>query len=828
MPALTVSFSHLERLSDKRGLFEHATGIERRKEHGYCTDDNARLLVVACREPDTAPANRLGRLALDFVLASQDRDGRTRNRMDRSGRWTDEGSTEDCWGRSTWALGVAAAQHPDTVVRARALMGFDVAVQQRSAWPRAMAFAALGAAEVLAAYPDHNDARALLVDTLLAIGTVPDGTWRWPEPRLRYANAALAEAVIAAGSALQSPTSIERGLTMLGWLLNLETRESHLSVTAHGGRGPDDTVPMFDQQSIEIASMADACWRAHAITGDDRWSRGIEMCASWFLGGNDTGSVMHDPESGGGFDGLQAVGVNLNQGAESTLALVSTMQRANQLAALSASDGPHRGLLTDSGINLQPDHKRVVVRLFVPGREDVGPGDSRATPVVDRVLSLSEVEVEAALHDVDVRFAHRHAGLHQTFEDHAAMVTSRIDSSVELSRSRLLLLGAAFTHEYAIEGAALCNPSIVVHPEQDDSGDTRFILSVRGVGEGHRSSIGFRTGRVTAAGHVSIDRPGPFPRLGTTTPAPHHRSVFHVKLAEIDDDRENAAVVLNAMQDRFDDTELALSIESLAADGATRRHTGITIANLRRLARSSYAVAFDATADLSERVLWPHAPAESHGMEDARFVRFTDDSGNVVYYATYTAFDGINIAQHLLETEDFATFVASPMAGAAAVGKGLAIFPRKVGGRYAALSRSDRETNAVAFSDDIRCWLTSEVIQISERPWEILQLGNCGSPIETDDGWLVLTHGVGPMRTYALGAILLDLHDPQRVLARSALPILTPAANRRDGYVPNVVYTCGAFAQGDMLVLPYGIADQSIAVATLSIKRLLGTMRAEP
>lgn len=828
MPALTVSFSHLERLSDERGLFEHAKGIERREEHGYCTDDNARLLVVACREPDTESVRRLRRVAFDFVLASQDSDGQTRNRMDRTGQWTDEGSTDDCWGRSAWALGVAAGQHPDPLIRQRALQGFEVATRQRSAWPRAMAFAALGAADVLAAYPDHVAARVLLVDTLVAIGTIPDGTWRWPEPRLRYANAALAEAVIAAGVALKSPTSIERGLAMLGWLLDLETRGAHLSVTADGGRGPDDVVAMFDQQSIEIAAMADACWRAYVVTGNDRWSRGIEMCAAWFLGDNDTGSVMHDPESGGGYDGLQEVGVNINQGAESTLALVSTMQRAHQLAAVTHADLPPRGLLMDTGIQLQPDHKRVVTRLFVPGREDVGPGDSRATPVIDRVLGLADIEVDAALQDVERRFVNRHEGLHQIFEDHAAMVTSRIDSGVEVSTSRRLLLGASFTHEYAIEGAALCNPSIVVHPLQDDSGDARFIMSVRGVGEGHRSSIGFRTGRITAAGLVSIDRPGPFPRLGTTTPALHHRSVFHAKLAEVDDDRENAALVLDTMSTRFDDAELDRRIESLAADVATRRHTGTTIANLRRLARSSYSVAFDSVTDLSERVLWPHAPAESHGMEDARFVRFTDDSGDVVYYATYTAFDGINIAQHLIETTDFVTFAASPVAGAAAVGKGLAIFPRKVGGQYAALSRSDRETNAVSFSDDVRCWTSSEVIQVSDRPWEIVQLGNCGSPIETGEGWLVLTHGVGPMRTYSLGAILLDLDDPQRVLARSESPILTPPANRRDGYVPNVVYTCGAFAHGDVLVLPYGIADQSIAVATLSITQLLGSLRAEP
>ena len=827
MPTLTVSFTHLERLSDDRGLFEHAKGIERREEHGYCTDDNARLLVVSSREADAGSAHRLGRLALDFVLESLDMDGKIRNRMDRSGQWTDHGSTEDCWGRGVWALGVAASQHPDPLIRRRALQGFDIAVRQRSQWPRAMAFAALGAADVLVAHPDHDPARALLIDALVAIGTIPGGTWRWPEPHLRYANAALAEAVIAAGSASDSESSVDRGLTMLGWLLELETRNSHLSVTADGGRGPDDDVPMFDQQSIEVAAMADACWRAYEITGDKHWSRGIQMCAAWFLGDNDTGAVMRDQASGGGYDGLQAVGVNLNQGAESTLALVSTMQRANLLATARSGDGLSLGLLNDTGIHLQPDHKRVITRLFVPGREDVGPGDSRATAVIDRVLSLAEVEVEAALHDVDQRFTHRHSGLHLVFEDHAAMVTSRIDPSVEVSTSRRLLLGASFTHEYAIEGAALCNPSIVAHPVQDDSGDAEFILSVRGIGEGHRSSIGFRTGRVTAAGVVSMDLPGPFPRLGSTMPTLHHRSVFHAKLAEVDDDRENAALVLDAMSARFDDLELDLRIESLAAEGATRRHTDATIANLRSLARSSYSVEFSQESDISERVLWPHVPAESHGMEDARFVRFIDESGAVIYYATYTAFDGSNIAQHLLETTDFATFVASPIGGAAAMGKGLALFPRKVGGKFAALSRSDRETNAVAFSDDVRCWESSEVIQVSDRPWEILQLGNCGSPIETDEGWLVLTHGVGPMRTYSLGAILLDINEPQRVLARSAAPILTPPDRRRDGYVPNVVYTCGGFAHNDVLVLPYGIADQSIAIATVSIKQLLGTLLVE-
>ncbi|MEO8693971.1 MAG: glycosidase [Acidimicrobiales bacterium] len=485
-------------------------------------------------------------------------------------------------------------------------------------------------------------------------------------------------------------------------------------------------------------------------------------------------------------------------------------------------------MVTDSGIELTPDHGRVITRFFVPGREDVGPGDSRAAPVIDRILRLSEDEVEATMREVDERFADRHEKLNDVFAAHAAMVTSRIDPNTSLSKTRRRLLGASFTHEYSIEGAALCNPSAVLHPRQDASGDAAFVLSVRGIGEGHRSSIGFRTGTVTAAGAVTIDPAGPFPRLGVTTPGLNDRTVFHTKLAEVGDDHENAADVLDGLPQRFDDAALAGQIARLAADAATRRHTSTTISNLRGLARSSYSVDFPITTDLSERVLWPEAPAELHGMEDARFVRFLDERGRATYYATYTAFDGTNVSQQLLETDDFTSFAASPIAGAAAVGKGLALFPRRVNGRFAALSRADRETNAIAFSDDLRCWDTSECIQTPERVWEILQLGNCGSPIETSAGWLVLTHGVGAMRTYSLGAILLDLDEPQRVIARSAEPVLSPDKHRLGGYVPNVVYSCGGFAHNDVLVLPYGIGDQTIAIATLSIEQLLSTLQPEP
>jgi hypothetical protein len=327
------AFDHLDRMSDARALFEHADGTARREEHGYCIDDNARLLVVASREVENDVADRLGRLALAFLIVAQDSNGRTRNRMNRDGRWTDKPSTEDCWGRSLWGLGVAATQHFDPKIRGSALLGFEKGVRQRSIWPRAMAFASLGAADILINNPGHTPARALLVDALAAIGTIPKGSRAWPEPRLRYANAALAEAVIASGAALESKVDLNRGLSMLSWLLALETSSGHLSVTGSSGRGPTDLGPQFDQQPIEVAAMADACWRAYTVTGDESWVRGVTTSADWFTGANDVGLVMYDEVSGGGFDGLHPDRVNLNQGAESTLALISTMQRAGSFVS---------------------------------------------------------------------------------------------------------------------------------------------------------------------------------------------------------------------------------------------------------------------------------------------------------------------------------------------------------------------------------------------------------------------------------------------------------------------------------------------------------------
>ncbi|MGB8857931.1 MAG: hypothetical protein WCC60_01680 [Ilumatobacteraceae bacterium] len=327
-----TTFSHLLSMSDHRGLFEHAEGTTRRLEHGYCTDDNARLLVVTSRVPDAGAAHHLSRLALHFVRGAQDSDGRVRNRMDHDGRWTDAGTTEDCWGRALWGFGVASAEHSNPAIRRWALRSFDKSARQRSRHLRAMVFAALGAAAVASVEPDHGPARALLNDLLQMVGPPQRGAWAWPEPRLTYANAAVAEAVIAAGSALRRPDDLERGLTMLQWLLEVETRDGHLSLTGVGGRGPDQLGAQFDQQPIEAAAMADACWRAHEVTGDPMWLAGVGAAAGWFRGDNDAGLSLIDARSGGGYDGLHPHAVNQNEGAESTLALVSTMQRARSMA----------------------------------------------------------------------------------------------------------------------------------------------------------------------------------------------------------------------------------------------------------------------------------------------------------------------------------------------------------------------------------------------------------------------------------------------------------------------------------------------------------------
>lgn len=485
-------------------------------------------------------------------------------------------------------------------------------------------------------------------------------------------------------------------------------------------------------------------------------------------------------------------------------------------------------LVVRTELQLKPDPRRVITKLFVPG-DDAPPHGSRAAAVVDRVMAMDESAVDRALAATTERFAPRHPRLAETFAEHYASISHRLEPGAHPSPARRQLIGAYFTHEYALEGAALCNPSLVPHPDQDGlrAGQLRFVMSVRAIGEGHISSIGFRTGLIGPGGHISLDEPG----LGLVTGRHHRvlcdRSLFSGKLAEAGHDDELAAFLQRNLGPRFTGEELERALSELHPQLHTRPSAHSTVERIHEIAANNYEAVFPAESTLGERVLWPVGPSESHGMEDARFVQFTTLDGEQVYYATYTAYDGRNIAPQLLETTDFRTFRASQLTGAAAANKGMALFPRLIAGRFTALSRHDRETNAICASDDLHTWAEPHQLQAPGQPWELVQLGNCGSPIETEAGWLVLTHGVGPMRAYAIGAVLLDLENPRRVLSSLREPLLAPRADESDGYVPNVVYSCGALLHQDSLILPYGICDSAIRIARINLPALLERLLAD-
>ncbi|ULE34075.1 glycoside hydrolase family 130 protein [Mycobacterium sp. IDR2000157661] len=482
--------------------------------------------------------------------------------------------------------------------------------------------------------------------------------------------------------------------------------------------------------------------------------------------------------------------------------------------------------VTRSTHRLASNRSRVIARLFVPGAEGFEEQDSRAGAALARVLALDEDEVHTALDDVIARFDGRHRDLLGILRRHAYEIADRLDPAAAASEARLLLMGAVFTSEYAIEGAALCNPSMVAHPDQAGTAahSLRFVMSVRGIGEGHISSIGFRTGIVDDFGAVVLDDPPEFATVGAVVPTLLEGPVFRNELRRMHGTGEAADFVLDGLGGRFTRADLDERIDRLQDHRRTRGRAAETISLIRAIADRMYGVELSAGM-ISEQVLWPAMQAERAGMEDARFVRFVEDDGTVTFYASYTAYDGSHISQQLLTTTDFHSFTSTPMVGRAAANKGLGLFPRRIRGRFAAMSRSDRESNAVAFSDDPFEWTTSQPCQQPTRAWEAVQIGNCGPPIETEAGWLVLTHGVGPMRTYRIGAILLDIEEPTRVIGRLRAPLLSPTPDEQDGYVPNVVYSCGALVHRATLVLPYGIGDATVGFATVPMDALLAELR---
>jgi len=447
---------------------------------------------------------------------------------------------------------------------------------------------------------------------------------------------------------------------------------------------------------------------------------------------------------------------------------------------------------------------------------------------MDRILGLPEPEVVSALAGVMADFSSRHDGFERILERHFERVAHHIPPDTRLTRERRLLIGAYFTHEYSVEGAALFNPSIVLAPDQGNlaPGERRFVMSLRAVGEGHMSSIEFRSGTINATSELDFDPVGSKLVSGErTAPASYDKHLFGAKLGELGAGNDIAWKVLSRLSDQFTAGDLECALALLEEDGAPRAISYETAKIIRVLASSNYVTSFPPGSDLAERVIFPAGPNETRGMEDARFVRFVEDDGVVKYYATYTAFDGFGIVPQLIETEDFVSFAISTLNGAAAQNKGMALFPRRIGGKYVMLSRKDRENLHLAMSDNVRFWNEVTELHKPSGSWELQQIGNCGSPLETEAGWLVLTHGVGPMRRYTLGALLLDLEEPWRVIGRLSTPFLAPDEKEREGYVPNVVYACGGMINGDTLVLPYGFSDHGINIALIPVPELLAELR---
>ncbi|MEY9879027.1 putative GH43/DUF377 family glycosyl hydrolase [Bradyrhizobium sp. USDA 328] len=425
--------------------------------------------------------------------------------------------------------------------------------------------------------------------------------------------------------------------------------------------------------------------------------------------------------------------------------------------------------LNRQALHLRPDPARVIVRPFKPSTEprDLNPTDKmRANHIVERVLALDKEAVAAQLADVLDNFKGRHRNLLERFEARADEMEDAFATHGVFSKTQRQLIGAYFLNEYSFEASALFNPSIVAHPDQSGvpKGSVRFVLSLRAIGEGHVSSLTFRSGTIAADGSLAVD---PTARLASIPRICHRVS---------------------------------------GPDG------------------ERIELIFKPEEDLTERVIFPVTESQSNGIEDARFVEFSDGDRKT-YYATYTAYSGRAIRSELIETSDFISFRLAPLRGTAARNKGMALFPRKIDNKYAMIARQDNENLYLIYSDDLHTWDGGQAILKPQFPWEFVQIGNCGSPIELDEGWLLLTHGVGPVRKYSIGAVLLDKRDPSKVLARSREPLLRPEPSEREGYVPNVVYTCGAMRHNDRIILPYAVSDTFSNFATIEISALLAAMR---
>ncbi len=469
------------------------------------------------------------------------------------------------------------------------------------------------------------------------------------------------------------------------------------------------------------------------------------------------------------------------------------------------------------------DSSRVITRLHLPD------DPQRSAKIIQRILDMSNETAETVFAQVMFDFSDRHKNINEVFEQHFNKVKDYIVGGIYLSETKKSLIGAYFTMEYSIESAAIFNPSIIPHPDQSNLriDSLRFIMSLRATGEGHLSSIVFRSGVLDSKNTVLLDPISEY----VVTPEVHldpvyDLNLFRLKLHEMGADNDVVRHLLTQLLDTFSYHGLKRNIEALQATPlfpVERQNKTFEI--IYWLANSNYEVYFEPKHVISERVIFPTSKIESRGIEDARFVQFYNDDGQVTYYATYTAYNGVSILPQLIETKDFTHFKISTLNGDAVHNKGMALFPRKIQDRYVMLSRQDGENNRIMFSDNIHFWQESEIIQEPTQPWEFIQLGNCGSPLETSEGWIVLTHGVGPMRQYSIGAILLDIDNPANIIAYLNEPLLVPHGKEREGYVPNVVYSCGSLIHNNELIIPYAMSDVMSGFATVKVDDLLRCMQ---
>ena len=654
--------------------------------------------------------------------------------------------------------------------------------------------------------------------------------WPWPEPRLAYANAVLPEAMIAAGTVLDRPALQRQGLDLLAWLLDHETVDGHLSVTPVGGGSDGDSRPAFDQQPIEVAALADACARAAAVDGDRRWIAGLTAAAAWFFGDNDGQRIMCDPATGGGFDGLQADGVEPQPG-----------RRVDAGAALDAAAGPpaRRGvdvtawatdLVRRSPERLAADPSRVITRLFVPGQEAFDRHDSRASPVLDRILALDEDEVTRALDDVATRFRGRHRDLDGTFRRHADGLADRLDAGPELSADPPVAARRDVHQRVRHRGGGAVQPQHRGPSRPDRRArrrpavrDERPRRSARATGPPSASA----RGRSTPGERPDVDAPPRFASTGQVETARYEAATFRGELERLGGSGENADFVLDALGEWFTAAELDAQLDGSRASLATRRHADHTITLIRGIAERTYGVRFAADTPLAERVLWPATIAEDHGMEDARFVRFTDDDGTATYFATYTAYDGTAISQQLLETTDFVDLhvVAGRRPGGGQQGPGPVPPPDRRPLRRAVALRPRVELDRLlrpAPALGHRPALPGAGPTVGGAPAGQLRLADRD---RAPAGWCSPTASARCAPTASVRSCSTSTTRPGSSVS-SASRCSAPRPTNTTATCPTSSTPAAALIHAGTLVLPYGIGDAAIRLATVPVPELLDALQA--